>query len=60
LPIELEEETVEQGILASDTKKSSGPDGISPVILEKIVLVVKKQLAVFFNFSLLSGVFPCV
>jgi hypothetical protein len=47
---------VEQGILALDTQKGPGPDGISPLILKKIVLVSKKPLAVL----LLSGVFPCV
>jgi hypothetical protein len=47
---------VEQGILALDTQKGLGPDGISPLILKKIVLVSKKPLAVL----LLSGVFPCV
>jgi hypothetical protein len=50
LLILLEEETVEQGILALDTQNGPGPDGISPVILKKIVLVVKKLLAVLFNF----------
>jgi hypothetical protein len=46
-------------ILALDTQKDPGPDGISPLIMKKIVLVVKKPLdAVLFNLSLLSGVFP--
>jgi hypothetical protein len=58
--IQLEEETVEQGILDLDTQNGPGPDGISPLILKKIVLVVKKPLAVLFNLSLLSGVLPCV
>jgi hypothetical protein len=44
LLIQLEEETVEQGILAFDTPKGCGPDGISPLILKKIVLVVNKPL----------------
>jgi hypothetical protein len=43
-----------------DTQKDPGPNGISPLILKKIVLVVKRPLALLFNFSLLSGVFPCV
>jgi hypothetical protein len=52
LLIQLEEETVEQGILAFDTPKGRGPNGISPLILKKIVLVVMKPLAVLFNLSL--------
>jgi hypothetical protein len=60
LLIQLEEETVEQGILALDTQKGSEPDWISPLILKKIGLVVKKPLTVLFNLSLLSGVFPFV
>jgi hypothetical protein len=51
---------VKQGILALDTQKGPGPDGISPLILKKIVLVVKRPLAILFNLSLLFGVFPCV
>jgi hypothetical protein len=58
--IQIKGETVEQGILALDTQKGPGPDGISPLFLKKIVLIVKKPLAVLFNLSLLSGVFPCV
>jgi hypothetical protein len=34
--IQLEEETVERGILALDTQKGPGPDGISPLILKKM------------------------
>jgi hypothetical protein len=60
LLIQLEEEIVKQGILALDTQKGPGPDGISQLILKKIVLVVKKPLTFLFNLSLLSGVFPCV
>jgi hypothetical protein len=60
LLIQLEEETVEQVILALDTQKGPEPDWISPLILKKIVLVVKKPLTVLFNLSLLSGVFPSV
>jgi hypothetical protein len=56
--IQLKEETVEQGILALDTQTGPGPDEISPLIPKKIVLVVKKPLAILFNLSLLSGVFP--
>jgi hypothetical protein len=37
---------VEQGILASDIQKGPWPDGISPLILKKIGLVVKKSLAI--------------
>jgi hypothetical protein len=55
LLIQLEEETVGQGILALDTRKGPGPDGVFPLILKKIVLVVNKPLAVLFN--LLSGGF---
>jgi hypothetical protein len=51
LLIQREVKTVEQGIF---------PEGISPLILKKIGLVVKKSLAILFNLSLLSGVFPCV
>jgi hypothetical protein len=58
--IQLEEETVEQGILALHTQKSPGSDRVSPLFLKKILLGVKKPLAVLFNLSLLSGVFPCV
>jgi hypothetical protein len=58
--IQLEEKTVERGMLALDTQKGPGPDGISLLILKKIVLVVKKPLAVLFNLSLLFGGFPCV
>jgi hypothetical protein len=47
-------------MLALDTQKGPGIDGISPLILKKIVLVAKKLLAVLFNLSLLSLVFPCV
>jgi hypothetical protein len=47
--IQLEEETVEQGILALDMQKGPDPDGISPLILKKIVLVVKKPLAILFS-----------
>jgi hypothetical protein len=46
--------------VALDTQKGPGPDGISLQILKKIVLVVKKPVAILFNLSLLSGVFPCV
>jgi hypothetical protein len=49
---------VEQGIL--DTQRGPGPDGISPLILKKIRLVVTQPLAILFNLSLLSEVFPCV
>jgi hypothetical protein len=51
---------VERGIEALDTQNGPGPDGIDSLILKNIVLVVKKPLAVLFNLSLLSGVFPCV
>jgi hypothetical protein len=51
---------VEQGNLALDTQKGPGPNGICPLILKKIVLLVKKPLAVLFNLSLLSEVFQCV
>jgi hypothetical protein len=47
-------------IVALDTQKGPGPDGISPQILKKIVLVVKKPVAILFNLSLLSGVVQCV
>jgi hypothetical protein len=58
--IQLEKETVmEQGILALGTQKGPGPDGISPLVLKKIVLVVKKPFAVLFNLWLFSGVFLC-
>jgi hypothetical protein len=57
---QLEEVTMEQGILALDTQKGPGPDLISPLILKKIGLVVKRPFAVLFNLWLLSGVFPCV
>jgi hypothetical protein len=40
LLIQLEEETVERCIVALNTQKGPGPDGISPLILKKIVLVV--------------------
>jgi hypothetical protein len=60
LLIQLEEETIERNIVALDTQNGPGPDGISPLILKKIVLVVKKPLAVLFNLPLLSGIFPCV
>jgi hypothetical protein len=56
----VEEETVGQGIVALDPKKGPEPDGIPPLILKKIVLVVKSPLTVLFNLSWLSGVFPCV
>jgi hypothetical protein len=56
LRIQLEE----QGILALVTQKGPELDRISPLILKKISLVVKKALAIMFNLSLLSGVFPCV
>jgi hypothetical protein len=46
--------------VALDPQKSSGPDEITPLILKKIVLVVKKPLAVLFNLSVLSGIFPCM
>jgi DNA-binding beta-propeller fold protein YncE len=39
--IQLEVETVEQGILALVTQKGPDPDGISPLILKKIGRVVK-------------------
>jgi hypothetical protein len=51
---------VEQGILALDSQKGLGPDGISALYLKKILLVVKKPFAVLFNLSLLSEVFECV
>jgi hypothetical protein len=41
--IQLGEETVEQGILALDTQKGPGPDGISPLI--------RKNDAVYTDFS---------
>jgi hypothetical protein len=46
--------------VALDTQKGPGPDGISLQILKKIVLVVKKPVAILFNLSLLSGVVQCV
>jgi hypothetical protein len=58
--IQFEKETVQRGILALDTQKSPGPGGISSLILKKIMLVLKKPLAVLFNVSLLSEVCPCV
>jgi hypothetical protein len=33
--IQLEKETVEQGIMALNTQKGPGPDGISPLILKR-------------------------
>jgi hypothetical protein len=39
--------------VALDTQKGPRPDRISPLIMEKIVLVVKKPLAILFNLSLL-------
>jgi hypothetical protein len=56
LLIQLEEETVKQGILALDTQKGPEPDGISPLILKNIVLAVKKPLTVLFTLSLFSEV----
>jgi hypothetical protein len=50
--VQIEVETVEQGILALDTQKGPGHDGI--------VLVVKTPFAVVFNLSMLSVVFSCV
>jgi hypothetical protein len=50
LLVQLEEKTVEQDILASDTQKGSEPDGISPLILKKIVLDVKTPFAVLYLF----------
>jgi hypothetical protein len=58
--IHLEKETVEWGIVALDTQKGPGTDGIPPLVLKKILLVVKKPFAVLFNLLLLSGVFSCV
>jgi hypothetical protein len=58
--VQIEEETMEQGILALDTQKGPGPDRISPLILKKIELVVKMALTILFNLSLLSGIFPWV
>jgi hypothetical protein len=55
--IQLKEATVKHGILTLDTQKGLGPDGISPLILKEIVLIVKKSLAVLFNLSLLLGFF---
>jgi hypothetical protein len=40
--IQLEEKTVE-------TRKGPGPDGISPLVLKKILQVVKKPLVVLFT-----------
>jgi hypothetical protein len=60
LLIQFEEETVVQGILALNKQEGPEPVGISPLILKKIGLVVKKPLAILCNLSLLSGVFPCV
>jgi hypothetical protein len=40
--IQLEEETVE-------TRKGPGPDGISPLVLKKILQVVKNPLVVLFT-----------
>jgi hypothetical protein len=56
--IQLEEETVERGIVALDTQKGPGPDGIPSLILKMILLVVKKSYTVLFNLSF--GVFECV
>jgi hypothetical protein len=44
----VEEETVQRGIVAVDKQKDPGPDGIFPLILTKIVLIVKKPLAILF------------
>jgi hypothetical protein len=60
LLIQLGKETVERGSSALDTQKGPGSDGISPLILKKIVLVVKKPFTVLLNLSLLSGFFSCV
>jgi hypothetical protein len=57
---QLEEETMEQGVLALDTQKGPGPDEIPPLILKKIDLVVKRPLAILFNLSLPPGFFLCV
>jgi hypothetical protein len=54
LLIHLVEETMEQGMLVLNTKKGSGPDEISLLIVKKIVLVIKKLLVCMFNLSLLS------
>jgi hypothetical protein len=43
LLIHLVEETMEQGMLVLNTKKGSGPDEISLLIVKKIVLVIKKN-----------------
>jgi hypothetical protein len=45
---------VEQGILDLDTQNGLGPDGISPLILKKIVLVLKKSRTILFNFSFIQ------
>jgi hypothetical protein len=46
--------------LVLDTEKGPGPDGVSPLILKMIGLVVKRPHAILFHLSWLSGVFPCV
>jgi hypothetical protein len=52
---------VERSILALDTQKGPDPDGISPLLLKKIVLVVKKPLdAVFFTCRCFLGFFQAV
>jgi Reverse transcriptase (RNA-dependent DNA polymerase) len=43
-----------------DVLKGPGPDGITPLILKKLVSVLSAPLTLVFNLSLASGVFPSI
>lgn len=43
---------------ALDVKKATGPDGLSPYILKVVAPTIARSLAMIFNASLQSGVFP--
>jgi hypothetical protein len=49
-----------EAILGLDEQKGPGPDGILPSTLKESVSVFKVPLALLFNLSLSTGIFPAV
>jgi hypothetical protein len=58
--VQLTHTAVEEAILGLNEQKGSGPVGILPSILRKLVSVVKVTLMLLFNMSLSTCIFPVV
>ena len=57
-PIPFTENKLIHTIFTMKTKKSSGYDGISNVILKHCVKAISKPFTYICNFSLINGIFP--